>query len=164
MRMRRRSKAPARSRAYPLIVATVSSVAALALLVFVGMSLNIMLFIPPLAASMALVAGAPMLPLAQPRNVIGGQLISGAVGLGTFWVAGGTMWAAAVAGGLALGAMLLTRTSHSPAAATAAIAAFSGPPPAMFMLFLLLATIVLVLVGIVGAQLSKAGRYPKYWW
>ena len=158
------SAAPARLRAVPLAIATLSSVAALVLLVALGVRLQQTVFIPPLAASMALVAGAPHLPLGQPRNVIGGQFVSALVGLGTFAVVGSSTWAAAVAGGLALGAMLLTRTSHSPAAATAAIAASAGPPPVLFLALLTLAAVVLVLVGIVGAWAAGNKKYPVYWW
>ncbi|CAM5440330.1 hypothetical protein STANM309S_05000 [Streptomyces tanashiensis] len=90
-----------------------------------GTLLHQPLLIPPLAASMALVAGTD-LPLSQPRSVLGGQLLSALTGFAVLAVAGPGLWGAAVAGGLALGVMMLARTPHSPAAATAVIVA-SGP-------------------------------------
>jgi CBS-domain-containing membrane protein len=115
-----------------------------------------------MAASMALVAGAPTLPLAQPRNVIGGQLISAVVGVlvGTF---SHSLWAAAIAGGLALGAMLATRTSHSPAAATAVLGTLATSSKVEYVILAGLAAVVLVAVGWIRSALTKTA-YPTYWW
>ena len=115
-----------------------------------------------MAASMALVAGAPTLPLSQPRSVIGGQVISAFVGVlvGTF---SHSLWAAAIAGGLALGAMLATRTSHSPAAATAVIGALTISGRVAFVVCAGLAAIVLVAAGVIRSKLTRA-TYPAYWW
>ncbi len=159
-----KSKAPARLPPALIVAATLSSIAALVALVVIGDGLHQVVLIPPLAASMALVAGAPGLPLAQPRNVIGGQLVSASVGLLVTAVAGTSMWWAAVAGGLALGAMLVLRTSHSPAAATAVIAAHAAPGPLLFLSLLTLATVVLVCIGIIGARAAGNRQYPVYWW
>lgn len=137
--------------------------AALLVLAAGAVALDMPLLIPPLAASMALVAGAPALPLAQPRSVVGGQLLSALTGFAVLLVAEPGIWAAAVAGGLALGAMALARTPHSPAAATALIVALQAPPFWSFTGLLAVAASVLVLVGLVGNRVS-ARPYPVYWW
>lgn len=157
-------KAPARASLTSVSVATAVGTLALVLLVAVGKLLDQEVLIPPLAASAALVFAAPALPLAQPRSVIGGQLISAAVGLVVVAAAGSSLWAAAVAGGLAIGAMALARAPHSPAAATAVIAVLTQPSPALFLGLLLLATLVLVGVGILVGRSGKMARYPTYWW
>ncbi|MFD3458003.1 HPP family protein [Streptomyces sp. NPDC058691] len=157
------SRAPARPRTFPLIMSTCASVAALVLLVAVGKLLDETVLIPPLAASMALVAGASTTPLAQPRNVVGGQLISALVGFAAAWIGGVGVWSGAVAGGVALGAMLLARVGHSPAAATAVIVAMTQPPFWRFMALLALAVLILVAVGLAAGRIGKY-RYPVYWW
>ena len=156
------SKAPARPSLPALLGATLTSIAALATLVALGLLSGHLLLIPPMAASMALVAGAPSLPLSQPRNVIGGQVISATVGVGVGLVSH-SLWAAAIAGGLALGAMLATRTSHSPAAATAVIAAMTASGAFSFILCAGIASVVLVLFGLVRAAFRRSD-YPAYWW
>ncbi|MFJ8044240.1 HPP family protein [Kitasatospora sp. NPDC096147] len=158
------SKAPARPALSAVTVGTAGSVAALVALVAIGVGLHQTVLIPPLAASAALVFGAPALPLSQPRSVIGGQLISALVGFLVLAVGGSSMWAAGVAGGLALGAMMLARTPHSPAAATAVIVVLTRPHPVTFLALLALATVVLVLVGIVAGRSGRTARYPSYWW
>lgn len=156
-------RAPAPPGPRVLLVATATSVTALLTLAALTVALDVLLLIPPLAASMALVTGAPALPLAQPRSVVGGQLLSALTGFAVLALLGPGLWSAALAGGLALGVMALARTPHSPAAATAVIVAVDAPPPVSFLVLLLPATVVLVLAGMVGARLS--GRpYPAYWW
>lgn len=157
-----RPRPPARPRPRVLFGGTAVAVTALLLLVAVGTLLRQPLLVPPLAASMALVAGAPDLPLSQPRSVIGGQLLSALTGFAVSAVAGPGLWGAAVAGGLALGVMMGARTPHSPAAATAVIVALQSPPFWSFLGLLALASLLLVAVGLAGARVT--GRtYPAYW-
>ncbi|MFD3335840.1 HPP family protein [Streptomyces sp. NPDC058700] len=153
---------PPRPRPAILLASTVGSVAALLLLVAVGTVLDQPLLIPPLAASMALVAGAPDLPLSQPRSVVGGQLLSALTGFAVLAVAGPGLWGAAVAGGLALGVMMLARTPHSPAAATAVIVALQAPQVWSFLGLLTLASLLLVVVGL-GSARATGRTYPVYW-
>ncbi len=69
----------------------------------------------PFATSIVLVMGSPDAEPAQPRALIGGHLISTLVGLIVLQLAGPVPWAAALAVGLAMVAMHLTRTFHPPA-------------------------------------------------
>ena len=114
----RKSDAPPRPPWRQIAAVTVMSIMALIVLAFIGEITGFALLTPPLAASMALIAGCPNLPLSQPRNVIGGQLLSAIVGCAV-GVVSHSIWALAIAGGLALGVMLAARAAHSPAAATA---------------------------------------------
>lgn len=51
-------------------------------------------------------------PLSQPRNIIGGHFVSIFIGLATFQLVGDVPWA----NGLAIACMMITKTSHPPAA------------------------------------------------
>lgn len=153
---------PPRPRPTALLAATGVSTAALLLLVALGTVLHHPLLIPPLAASMALVAASPQLPLSQPRSVIGGQLLSALTGFAVLAVAGPGLWSAAVAGGLALGVMMLARAPHSPAAATAVIVALGSPPFWTFTGLLAASCVLLVAVGLVTARATRRA-YPVYW-
>ncbi|KAM9861752.1 HPP family protein [Leucobacter sp. BZR 635] len=156
------SQAPARPAISTVLVATLTSVAALSALVGIGLLTGQLLMIPPMAASMALIAGAPTLPLSQPRHVIGGQVISAAVGVGVGLISH-SLCAAAIAGGLALGAMLLARASHSPAAATAVIGVTLADGQWAFVGAVALAAAVLVVFGLLRSGLKRT-KYPQYWW
>ncbi|MGW2278285.1 HPP family protein [Streptomyces sp. NPDC001770] len=162
-RRRRATGAPPRPGPKVILVATATSVAALVLLVALGTWTHQVLLIPPLAASMALIVGASSTPLGQPRSVVGGQLVSAVTGFLVLAALGQGVWSSAVAGGLALGAMMLLRVAHSPAAATAVIVASTGPSFGPFLGLLAAASVLLVLVGLVGNWINKQA-YPVYWW
>ncbi len=84
------------------------------------------LIIAPFGASCALVFGAPASPLAQPRNVIAGHLISAALGLVAVTLIASPVIAMAVGVGLAIAGMLLTDTLHPPAGADPIVVALLG--------------------------------------
>ncbi|HZC18028.1 MAG TPA: HPP family protein, partial [Caulobacteraceae bacterium] len=75
------------------------------------------LLIAPFGASCVLVFALPQSPLAQPRNVIGGHLISAVVGLAAYALLGAHPWSFAIGVGLAIAAMQITGTVHPPAGA-----------------------------------------------
>ena len=89
------------------------------------------LMIGSLGASAVLVFGAPRSPLAQPRNLVGGHVLSALVGVLCYqWVGGSEGLAAALAVASAIALMHLTRTLHPPGGATALIAVIGFQPPA----------------------------------
>lgn len=69
----------------------------------------------PFATSIVVVMGSPEAPPAQPRALIGGHLISTIIGLALVKITGPSPWIAALAVGLSIVAMHLTRTFHPPA-------------------------------------------------
>ena len=157
------SAAPPRPQSKSTLLSTLIILGALATLAAVGMLTGLPLLFPPLAASMALIAAGSALPLAQPRNVIGGHVVSALVGFTAVALIGSGVAAAAVAGAAALGAMLLLRLSHSPAVGTAVIVGATAPSAPVFLEVLVLAALILVAFGMVGARL-EGKQYPVYWW
>jgi CBS-domain-containing membrane protein len=155
------SQAPARLPAGKLVTATLTSAIALVCLVLLGQMSGHLLLIPPMAASMALVAAAPALALSQPRSVIGGHIVSAVVGI-CMGLISHSIWAAAIAGGLAIGMTLWLRMPHSPAAATAVIGTMATTGEVSFIVCSAAAACVLVSFGILRSQL-RGGTYPTYW-
>jgi len=97
------------------------------------------LLMAPLGATAVLVFGLPDSPLSGPRHVMGGHALSMSIGLlclfGVSFVAAGpgtlpaplaTTLAAGIGTGLAIAAMLATRTVHPPAGANPLLLMFSG--------------------------------------
>lgn len=88
-----------------------------------------------MGASAAILFAMPASPLAQPWPLLGGQLLSAAVGVGCSHVLADRMLAAGAAVGLALLLMLWLRCLHPPGAATALAPVLAAtPPPADFLL------------------------------
>jgi CBS-domain-containing membrane protein len=86
------------------------------------------LIIGSFGASAVLIYGAVDSPLAQPRNLIGGHILSAVVGVAAMQLFGGQMWIAAPAAvATAIALMQFTDTLHPPGGATALIAVIGGP-------------------------------------
>ncbi len=74
-------------------------------------------------ATAVLIFGATNSPLAQPRNLIGGHLISAIVGVCIYKLIPDTLWlSASLSVSLSIVAMQVTKTMHPPGGATALIA------------------------------------------
>jgi CBS domain-containing membrane protein len=111
-------------------------------------------FIAPMGASAVLLFAVPSSPLAQPWSVIGGNVISAAIGVTcAAWIPDIAL-AASAAASLAIGAMFALRCLHPPSGAVALTAVLGGPvvtslgyrfvlwPVAVDSLFLLLTALV----------------------
>lgn len=127
------------------------------------------LLIGSFGASAVLVYGAIKSPLAQPRNLIGGHIISGLVGVACSQLFGTTVWLAAALGvSLAIAAMLATKTLHPPGGATALIAVIGGPKiHSLGFLYAFLpagaGAVILLIVALLVNNLSRNRKYPEYW-
>lgn len=127
------------------------------------------LLIGSFGASAVLLYGAIKSPLAQPRNLIGGHVISGLIGVACHQLMGGTVWlAAALAVSLAIVAMLATKTLHPPGGATALIAVIGGPKiHGLGFLYALVpagaGAAILLIVALLVNNLSENRKYPEYW-
>lgn len=161
-RRRFASAAPPRAPLRAILVATLTCLGGLTVLVGLGTLSGHVLLIPSLAGTMALVAGAPHLPLSQPRNLLLGQALATGAGLGVGLVSH-SLWAAAAAASLALLLMLLSRAAHSPATATAVLGTSTVSGRGSFVLCVLTAAVAIVLVAVVRSRAGR-GDYPVYWW
>ncbi|WP_425998542.1 HPP family protein [Caulobacter sp. DWR1-3-2b1] len=85
------------------------------------------LLMAPIGASAVLVFAVPASPLAQPRSVIGGNVVSALVGITCAMLIPGALIAAPLAVGLAIGMMMLLGCLHPPGGAVALIAVIGGP-------------------------------------
>ncbi|CAK7003427.1 MAG: hypothetical protein DELT_00127 [Desulfovibrio sp.] len=131
---------------------------------------NKLLLMGTFGASAMLLFGAPQVPFAQPRNVIGGHVVSALVGIAVVEILGDVSHitpALAVAGAIA--AMHVTGTLHPPGGGTALLMATGSPAVAQYgFLAALFPTAVgsgiLVLVALFVNNLARDRRYPVSWW
>jgi len=117
----------------------------------------------PFGASCVLAFGLPDSPLAQPRSIVGGHLITALVGFLVLHTLGDAWWAAALAVGLALAAMQQTRTVHAPAGANPLVVLAAQPGPEFLITPVLLGSLVIVGVAWALNNARQRGSYPKYW-
>lgn len=125
------------------------------------------LIIGSFGASAVLLYGAYESPLAQPRNLVGGHLLSALVGVTVMQFLPGTLWLAApLAVATAIAVMQLTDTLHPPGGATALIAVIGGAPVidlGYSYAFIPVTAGALVMLGValVVNRLAPNRRYPK---
>jgi CBS-domain-containing membrane protein len=127
------------------------------------------LVIGSLGASATLVYGVIKSPFSQPRNLIGGHIVSGLVGVACYHLFGDTLWlASGLAVAFAMVTMMATKTLHPPGGATALIAVIGGPKiHALGFLYAFvpagLGAFILVVIALLINNLSQNRRYPEYW-
>jgi CBS-domain-containing membrane protein len=104
-----------RSDVVKCVIGAAGGAVAIAAMELLSTHNSIPLFVIPFASSITMVMGTPDTVPAQPRPLIGGHLVCTLVGLIVLRIAGPSPWAAAVAVGLSIIAMHVTRTYHPPA-------------------------------------------------
>jgi len=130
---------------------------------------DLTLIIGSFGASAVLVYAAIKSPLAQPRNLVGGHVLSALAGVASYQLFGDILWiAAALSVSLAIVVMLITKTLHPPGGATALIAVIGGKKihDLGFLYALLPAgagALILLAVALLVNNLSENRRYPEYW-
>ncbi len=127
-----------------------------------------LLLLGSFGASAVLVYGVILSPLAQPRNLIGGHVISAIIGVAIFQLLGDSFVAASLAVSLAIAAMAVTDTVHPPGGATALIAIVGGETihELGFLYTLIpagLGALLLLLIALMVNNIPKTRRYPSYW-
>lgn len=136
--------------------------------VFEGM--DFVMIIGSFGASAVLIYGAIRSPLAQPRNLMGGHVISAVIGVAVFKLLGANMpLAAAVSVATAIFVMHATKTLHPPGGATALIAVIgSSKVHALGFWYVLLpagiGAAVMLVIALAVNNLSRHRRYPEFWW
>jgi len=124
----------------------------------------------PFATSIVTVLGSPSAAPAQPRALIGGHLISTLVGLVLLKLCGPALWAAALAVGLAMVAMMhLTGTFHPPAGIDPLVVVTNNMPWSFLIVPVGVGALLLVLFAfarhnLVARGANKTDTWPVRWW
>jgi CBS-domain-containing membrane protein len=131
---------------------------------------DVLLLIGSFGASAVLIYGAIKSPLAQPRNLVGGHLISACIGVTAYYLLSSWPWlAAAVAVATSIAVMHATKTLHPPGGATALIFVMGSPKIHQLGYFYALMPVgagvaIMLLVALLVNNLSPRRRYPEFWW
>lgn len=119
-------------------------------------------------ASSVLIYGAIQSPLAQPRNLVGGHVISALVGVTVYKIVPDIIWLSApLAVAFSIVLMQYTKTLHPPGGATALIAVSStGKIPELGYLYVLSPVlsgcIILLLTALFFNNITSNRSYPAH--
>ena len=130
---------------------------------------DLVMIVGSFGASAVLIYGAVKSPLAQPRNLLGGHIISAIIGVTSFLLFHDFMWfASAMAVATSIALMHATKTLHPPGGATALIAVIGGEKiHALGYLYAIIpvgvgATIMLAIALLIN-NIPQKRRYPEFW-
>lgn len=172
-KMKGTSKVPPRPKLQEPLVALIGSGLTLIIMAFFNIhfqkNLGLPLLMAPLGASCVLVFAVSQSPLAQPRNILGGHVISAIIGVTVYQFIGDSpMLAMTIAVPLAIAAMDMIGVLHPPGGATAFITAAGGEAihtlgywyvltPCM------LGSIILIMIALIFNNVPKEQQYPLFW-
>ena len=131
--------------------------------------IDLVMIIGSFGASAVLIYGAVRSPLAQPRNLIGGHVISAVIGVTTFkLLPEHLILAAPIAVATSIAAMHATKTLHPPGGATALIAVIGSQKiHNLGYLYALVpagvGAIVMLVVALLVNNIPKSRKYPEFW-
>ena len=154
---------PTRPPVRSMMVAGIGAFVAITVLLYLQAASQFTWLMASFGASCLIVFALPDSPLAQPRNVIGGHVLSAATGIAMAHFIGVTPVSMALAVALAIVLMLWTRTPHPPAGANPIIVMMMGSSWSFLLFPVLFGAVVLVGVACAMHKLNHQ-TYPKYWW
>lgn len=166
-----------RPSTYFIVVSWLSSLASIAAIGWLGQLLHFshienFFLITSFGATAVLVHAAPNSPLAQPRNVLGGHIVSAVIGVCIAkFIPLEPVWLAALAVSTAIAAMHLTHSLHPPGGATALLAVSGGAAIERLGFWFVISPVAAgaVLMLLIAWLTNKASRdparhYPHKWW
>ncbi len=120
-------------------------------------------------AAAVLLYGVTKSPLAQPRNALGGHIISAIIGVTAYKIFHNQIWLGApVAVATAIAVMQLTKTLHPPGGAAALIAVIGSEKiHSLGYLYAVmpvgLGAAIMLIVALLVNNIPKSRRYPEFW-
>jgi len=130
---------------------------------------DLVMIIGSFGASAVLIYGAIRSPLAQPRNLIGGHMISAAIGVTAWKLIPDPLWlASSIAVATSIAIMHATKTLHPPGGATALIAVIGSQKiHNLGYLYVLIPAgvgpFIMLVIALLVNNISKNRRYPEFW-
>ena len=129
---------------------------------------DVVYLIGSFGASSVLVYGVIQSPLAQPRNLVGGHLVSAIVGVTISKFIPDILWLTApLAVSISIVLMQVTKTLHPPGGATALIAVIGSPKIKMlgywYVLYPVLSgVLILLIVALIFNNMTSNRYYPNH--
>lgn len=172
-KMRGSTQSPPRVSAREILLSWMGSFLGIASVAFVNFQFldgsDLVMIIGSFGASAVLVYGAIKSPLAQPRNLLGGHVLSAIIGVATYKLLPGAPWlASSLAVSIAIAAMHATKTLHPPGGATALIAVIGTESiHSLGFLYVLVpagaGAAIMLMVALIFNNVPKSRRYPEFW-
>lgn len=135
----------------------------IALMIWLAQSTHHALGVVPFATSIVLVLGAPDAPQAQPRNIVGGHIISALCGAVFCALLGHGAAAAALGVAAAIALMHATRTFHPPAGINPVVMVIANAGWSFVLVPVTAGALILVAYAWLYHRLTHTAPWPRSW-
>lgn len=172
-KMKGTTKSPPAVNFYEIIWSWIGAFIGIAVVAYINYNLfddtDMAMLIGSFGASAVLIYGAIRSPLAQPRNLLGGHIISALIGVTCYNLFHAEMWlASALAVATAIAAMHATKTLHPPGGATALIAVIGSVKiHNLGYLYAIMpvgaGAIIMLIVALLMNNIPRNRKYPEFW-
>ncbi len=172
-KMKGTTKSPPAVGLFEILWSWVGSFLGIAAVAYINYSIvdktDLVMIIGSFGASAVLIYGATRSPLAQPRNLIGGHVISAVIGVATYKLLPAHLWLASpIAVATSIAVMHATKTLHPPGGATALIAVIGSQKIHDLGYFYALipagvGPVIMLVVALIVNNIPKNRRYPEFW-
>jgi len=116
--------------------------------------------IPPFGATMVLVMAVHESPLAQPKNIFFGHILSAISGVLIYFFLGMSFLSIGLAVAISVWAMMITKTIHPPAGANPIIAILGGKGISFILLPVATGALIIIVFAMIYNKILKR-NYPK---
>lgn len=142
------------------LIASLGSIVCISLIAFLNEFFeDAILLIPPFGATMVLVMAVHSSPLAQPKNIIIGHVLSATAGVIVYYFLGNTFISVGIGVGLAVFLMMVTKTIHPPAGANPIIVILNSQGINFILYPVAIGALIIVFFAIIYNRLLKR-KYP----
>ena len=139
----------------------VGSFLGIATLAYLSVGSGYPLIAAPFGAAAVLVFAVPNAALAQPRNLIFGNLLGAIIAVVMVFIFGSEPWVMALAVATAIKLMQLTKTLHPPGGAVALVGVMSNAEASFILTPVLVGSIILLFCTLVFNNMMPGRSYPK---
>ena len=147
---------------YPPLVAGIGAAICITLLAYLNISSSQNLWlIPPFGASIVLITAAHSSPLAQPRNIFFGHIISSICGWFVVYFFDVSYFSIGFSVGLAVSLMMITKTVHPPAGANPIIIMMGNEGFSFLLMPISAGAAILVLYAVIFNKYVYKRDYPN---
>ena len=146
-----------------ILVSYLGSFIGIGALAYLSIASGYPLIAAPFGAAAVLVFAVPNSPLAQPRNLIFGNLIGGIISVVMVTLFGSEPWVMALSVATAIKIMQLTRTLHPPGGAVALVGVLSKATWSFILTPVLAGSIIFLFCSLGFNNIMPERSYPRHW-
>ncbi|RHX86536.1 HPP family protein [Leptospira stimsonii] len=163
LKLKAETKSPSRPNSTHILFSWIGGLIGISCIALLSKTLNYPLIMAPFGASCVLLFGVPDSPLSQPRNLIGGHLVSSLIGLLFLTFLGNEWYILGFAVATSIAVMQLTKTTHPPAGADPIVILMGNADWTFLLTPALSGSFILFILALLFNNLVKSRQYPKFW-